>query len=645
MQGMNPRIHHLLADIYGDDAGAAAGGRLNEIMLDYARRIRRPAHAPAAEPGTLPLSESDAVMITYGDQFQAPAPEDAAGTGERAAGDGDSAAGGGDTAAGTGDHAAATPLQYLHRFLEEHLEEVVTGLHILPFSPYSSDDGFSVIDYREVNPDFGSWEDIQALAGDYRLMADLVLNHCSAESDWFLRFKQGEEPYTRYFISVDPDTDLSMVVRPRAHPLLTPVETEEGTRHVWTTFSADQVDLNFGDPVVLLEMVSILLEYVERGMQIVRLDAIAYLWKEIGHPCIHHPKTHKVVQLFRAVLEELAPWVVIITETNVPHQENLSYFGDGGNEAHMVYNFSLPPLTLDAMLREDTRHLQDWAWSLPAPSPRTTFFNFLASHDGIGLLPAQGILTQEEIDAMIAAVRERGGRISYKATPGGEIPYEMNVNYLSASTDPALPPAQRARMFLAGQAVMLVLAGVPGIYVHSLIGSENWNEGVEQTGHKRTINREKLHYDRVVDELIDEESLRHQVFEGYKRLLEARLAEPAFHPAAPQRIVETPHQIFCVIRGGPAAAGAADAGTTGQAAQPQDRLASHDTPAPPPVICLINVSADETEVHVDVGAAGVGETKSFTDLVSGDTFFPHWDGPTRISFELEAYEIMWLKPA
>ena len=530
---MNPRIHSLLATIYGEDSGSAAAGRLNEIMLDHAGRISKPSHAPDTEPGKLPLSEGDSVMITFGDQFR-----------------------------GNEDR----PLQYLRRFMEDHLEEVVRGVHILPFSPSSSD-------YREVNPDLGTWEDVEDIASEYRLMVDLVLDHCSAQSEWFLKFKEGEEP---------------------------------DTRHVWTTFSADQVDLNFADPIVLLEMVDILLDYVERGVQIVSLDAIA-------HPSIHHPKTHLIVQLFRAVLEELAPWVVIITESN---------------EAHMVYNFSLPPLILDALLREDTRHLQRWATSLPEPSTSTTFFNFLASHDGIALLPATGILSQEEIDGMIDAVKERGGRISYKATSKGEIPYEMNVNYLSAVADPALPEEQRARIFLASQAIMLSLAGVPGIYVHSLIGSENWSEGVEKSAHNRAINRERLDFDAVIHDLLEEGTLRRLVFDGYKQLLEARIREPAFHPAAAQRIVEMPHQVFCVIRGGAVGAG------TG----------SQGPPTVAPVICLMNVSADDVVCHVDLGNAGVGETKSFSDIITSDTFFPHWDGPTRISLELRPYEVMWLKP-
>ena len=299
---------------------------------------------------------------------------------------------------------------------------------------------------------------------------------------------------------------------------------------------------------MLLEMLDVFLGYLAHGAQIVRLDAIAYLWKEIGHSCIHHPHTHRVVKLFRRVMELVDPASILITETNVPHRENVSYFGDG-DEAHMVYNFSLPPLLLDAVIRADTGHLRRWATDLADPGPGMSFFNFCASHDGIGLTPTHGILTDEERQGLIETVKERGGLVSYKATTDGEIPYEMNVNYLSAATDAALPPHQRARQFLVTQAVMLALAGVPGIYVHSLIGSENWLEGVEQTGANRTINRRKLSFDALVEELGDEGSLRHHVFAGYKELLRARAGQAAFHPRSPQTVVDSDDRLFVLLRG------------------------------------------------------------------------------------------------
>ena len=615
---MNQRIHDLLNGIYGEEDGAAAAARIHELLLRYAERITRPSalQEPPGAGSRLPLSERDSIMITYGDQFRGP---------------------------------EGSPLSYLYRFLDEETEGAVSGVHILPFWPYSSDDGFSIIDYRQVNPEMGDWSDVERIGADYSLMADLVLNHCSAESRWFRGFLAGESPYTRYFITVDPEADLSMVVRPRAHPLLTPFETSEGTKHVWTTFSADQVDLNFASPRVLEEMLDILLLYVEHGARIIRLDAIAYLWKEIGHPSIHHPKTHLAVQLFRAVIEDIAPWVVIITETNVPHEENLSYFGDGHNEAHMVYNFSLPPLVLDAFLREDTGHLTAWATSLERPSSEVTFFNFLASHDGIGLLPARGILSQEEIDGMIETVKSRGGLISYKATPDGEIPYEMNVNYLSAITDPNVPTEQRARAFLASQAIMLAMAGVPGVYVHSLLGSVNWDEGVEQTGINRSINREKLDYAAVIDELNTEGTLRAAVFEGYRRMLQVRAAEPAFHPAAAQHILDAGPRVFAVVRGG---AGAPGAGTTGGAGAPgAGTTGGAGAPGAGPgapesvVLCLQNVSAADAECRFRADEVGSPGENTFRELITDDVFFPHWEKGREgeFSVDLEPFEVMWLK--
>lgn len=604
---MNQRIYELLSDIYGEEKGQSAAARVHELLLRYVDRIERPG-ALAGRGGSgrdtrsrLPLSEQDVIMITYGDQFRGP---------------------------------EAPPLAYLYRFLEEETEGAVSGVHILPFFPYSSDDGFSIIDYRQVNPDLGTWEEVEHIGGEFSLMADLVLNHCSAESRWFRGFLERETPYTEYFIDVDPDADLSMVVRPRAHPLLTPFETTDGTRHVWTTFSADQVDLNFASPRVLEEMLDILLLYIEHGVRIVRLDAIAYLWKEIGHSSIHHPNTHRMVELFRAVIEDIAPWVVIITETNVPHEENMSYFGNGHNEAHMIYNFSLPPLVLDAFLREDTGKLSQWAAGLERPSEDVTFFNFLASHDGIGLLPARGILEEGQIGSMIERVVERGGRISYKATPDGDVPYEMNINYLSAVTDPNVPTDQRARSFLASQAIMLAMAGVPGVYVHSLIGSENWEEGVEKTGANRSINRQKLEYEQLIDELTTEDSLRHRVFEGYRRMLQVRGAEPAFHPAAAQTVLEAGGSVFALLRGGPSS---------------MEETATAPPDASPPgsarVLCLHNVSSEDAECRFRADHLGGTVENTFRELITDDVFFPHWEQGRHgeFSVSLEPFEVMWLK--
>ena len=340
-----------LGTLYGDRAGEVAD-RIDELAGRYQDLPRR-------DEGGL-WNERDAVLITYGDQV-------------------------------SGEDSAALEAQR-RWLLDQGFSDLLSAVHILPFSPYSSDDGFSVIDYRKVDPAVGEWADVERLGEDFDLAFDLVLNHCSAKSEWFGAYQSGTEPYTRYFIEADPADDrLAMVTRPRALPLLTPFATDRGEKHVWTTFSADQVDLNFAEPDVLLEMLDVLLGYVRRGARIVRQDAIAYLWKRSGTTCIHLPETHAVVKLMRDLLDAVAPGTLILTETNVPHAENVSYFG-GGDEAHMVYNFSLAPLLLDALLTGDGTHLNAWLADLVQPGTGMTYFNFTASHDGVGVRPLEGLV-------------------------------------------------------------------------------------------------------------------------------------------------------------------------------------------------------------------------------------------------------------
>jgi sucrose phosphorylase len=480
--------------------------------------------------------------------------------------------------------------------------------------PPSSDDGFSVIDYRAVNPAFGSWNDVSDLGRSFRLMFDAVINHVSVHHEWFLAFLKDDPKYQDYFIVVDGNPDLSQVVRPRTLPLLTKFETPSGPRQVWTTFSADQVDLNFQNPDVLLEIIDTLLFYVAKGAQLIRLDAIAYLWKEIGTSCIHLPQTHRIIRLFRSVLDVVAPYVLLITETNVPHSDNISYFGNGRDEAQMVYNFALPPLTLHTFYTGNSRVLSDWAAGLKLPSDRTTFFNFLASHDGIGVNPARGILSDSEIDRMIERTVQHGGLVSYKNDSSGvQTPYELNINYFDALSNPgaAEPLNLQVDRFMAAQAIMLALVGVPGIYFHSLFGSRSWREGVDLTGRNRTINRQK--FDRAIfeSELTDESSLRCQVFDRYAQLLRARSASSAFHPHGEQRVLDYGEAIFALLR-----------------------LSSD---ASERVLCLHNISDQPQKVKIEskeiFGLFGV------INLITNDFI----DSGLNSRVVLKPYEILWLR--
>jgi sucrose phosphorylase len=557
--------------LYGERGPAEVLPRLERLLA--ALRARPITPPPAAGP----LSEQDAFLITYPDMVQ---------------------------------HAGEPPLRTLDRFLARWVAPHIRGVHILPFYPFSSDDGFSVIDYRAVRDDLGDWDDLQRIASAFRLMADAVINHISARSDWFQAYLRQEDPYRHYFIALDPQTDLSAVVRPREHPLLTPVETAAGPRHVWTTFSADQIDLNFAHPDVLLDILDALLFYVRQGVQVIRLDAIAYLWKEVGTSCLHLPQTHRVVKLLRAVLEAVAPWVFLITETNVPHPDNVSYFGDGTDEAHLVYNFALPPLVLHTFRTGSSTALTRWAAGLHAPSARTTFFNFLASHDGIGLNGAHGILSPRDVSDLVSLAEGRGG-VSYRSGPGGRRhPYELNLTYFDALTDPAelaSDPDRSMRRFLAAHAIMLSLPGVPGVYFHSLFGSRNDHAGVERTGRLRAINRQKLERDHLERELADSRALRARAYRGLSRLLELRRGEPGFHPQAEMEVLDLGPPVFALRRR--ALAGG------------------------PGLLCLHEVQGADQRVAVGLPPAPGARPY---DMVSGDSL-------TLESVDLAPYQVRWIR--
>ncbi|MEA2063350.1 MAG: alpha-amylase family glycosyl hydrolase [Gemmatimonadota bacterium] len=559
------RIKQSLEIIYGPGKSEEAWSLLEPVLEKAPRQPSKRAEY---------FSQQDVMLITYGDSLLR--------EGEK-------------------------PLAALNKFAAERLRGVFSAIHILPFFPYSSDDGFSVIDYEQVNPELGSWREVEELGRDFSLMFDLVLNHISAGSGWFAGYLEGAPGFEDLAIEVDPGADLSLVTRPRALPLLTEFTKAGGEAvHLWTTFSADQIDLNFASPAVLVKMIEVLLGYAARSAGYIRLDAIAYLWKKIGTTCIHLPQTHEVVRLFRAVLDLAAPDVIIITETNVPHEENTSYFGDGVNEAQMVYNFTLPPLLLHTFLNGDATVLSRWAAGLELESERNAFFNFTSSHDGIGVRPLEGILPPEEINRLAEAARACGGRVSSKTNPDGtESPYELNVTYVDALMKKGPDGRDRfhANRFLASQAIALALPGVPAVYIHSLLGSHNWNEGVAQTGRARTINRKRLNMEEVTASLEDKDSFRARVFHPYCKLIRTRSAQSAFHPRAGARILETGPQVFGIAR------------------QSGDQT----------VFALTNVTASPVEVDLP----GQGIPTGLTDLVSGNII----NGDSLV---LGPYQTAWL---
>ena len=576
------RLKALVADLYGAEKASQIIAKLEEI-------IRRYQTAPSLNPSDMEwgsLTEADALLITYGDQVMSP---------------------------------GEAPLATLHGFLKRYVGSALNGVHLLPFYPYSSDDGFAVIDYRRVNPALGDWTHIHTLGQDYRLMFDGVINHISRRSAWFEAFIRAEPPYRDYFVVSNPAEDYSQVVRPRTSPLLTNVETRRGSEYVWTTFSEDQIDLNYANPQVLVEIVDLLLFYASQGASLIRLDAIAYLWKEMGTSCLNLPQTHAVVKLLRAVLDIAAPQVLLMTETNIPHAENIAYFGDPllgttrTDEAQLVYQFPLAPLLLHTFRIGNCTLFQNWVSSLSTPASGAAFFNFTASHDGIGLQPAYGLLEPADLQALVDQTLARGGQVSYKTNLQGKHEvYELNITWYDAINDPRQPllKLDLAR-FLASQVIMLSLAGVPGIYFHSLLGSSSCHACFKELGHPRSLNRQKFTLAELEAQLQDPENRAYQALEAFKRLLTIRCRQPAFHPAAQQQVLDLGGSVFGLIR------------------RPEG--------GGEPLLCLVNVTSRNQSVPTDPQLLDLSPTGCLYDLISKKPSLPG-------ELVLEPYQALWLAP-
>ncbi len=571
---LRQRVGRHLELIY---AGILDEDGMEDLVRDLLGDMR--LESPDAEPAPMVnhWSERDFILLTYGDSVV----------------DG------------------RTPgLQVLKSFLDSHCAELFSGVHILPFFDYSSDDGFAVSDYLSVRDDLGSWEDVRAISERYRLMADLVINHCSADHPWFQNFCAGRDPGRDYFFTAEPGADLGSVVRPRTNPLLRMTATADGQRLVWCTFSHDQVDLDFRNPAVLREFVRIIRFYLDQGVAIFRLDAVAFLWKIPGTTCLNLEPTHEIVRLLRTLIEYARHDAVIITETNIPNQENLSYFGNA-NEAHCIYNFSLPPLLLNTLLTGDCQYLKQWMMGMPPARDGTAYFNFIASHDGIGLRPAEGLLSDEEITDLASAMESFGGRISWRSgADGTPRPYEINISLIDALQGTLAGRDDLGEdRFLCAHAIMLALEGIPGIYIHSLLATGNDYERLERTGHNRSINRHQWSQPALDAALADEDSVHHRVYQRLSRLMRIRGRQPAFHPNATQFTLHLGNNLFGFWR------------------QSMNRRQS--------IFCIYNISAEPRDLGLgDINLIG---TDRWHDLVS-DTDLPALDA----SMEITPYQALWI---
>jgi sucrose phosphorylase len=567
------KLTRLIAQIYPDlDAAQLQKQIIAAFWPDGTTPRKR-----ARRPGNNQWSEKDALVITYGHSIQ---------------------------------DSAHKPLDLLHDFLLRRLKGVVNSVHILPFFPFTSDDGFAVTDFNAVNAQLGDWPDINRIAGDFQLMSDLVLNHVSSQGAWFTAYLQNQPPYDRFFFEAAPEDDLSKVVRPRTTPLLQEVQTSTGPRHVWCTFSHDQIDLDFRNPEVLLEFLRIIRLHVDNGVRIIRLDAVAFLWKEIGSSSIHMAQTHAVVKLMRLLCDFASEKIILLTETNVPKAENMSYFGTR-DEAHMIYNFPLPPLILHAVQSGSADRLRKWQSGMPPAPMGCAYLNFTASHDGIGMRPVEGILPTEEQAKMIDTIRDIGGLVSMRALPdGGEAPYEINTTFYEATRRTFDgEDGHHFDRFLCSQTIPMSLEGIPAFYIHSLLATPNDLDQVARRGMNRAINRHNWHYPDLNALLDDPDTPQARVLAALSDRLRIRKAQPAFHPNATQFTIPLDDPVFGVWR------------------QSLDRHQS--------IFALHNVSADTVEIpHLSMNLI---EDEVWIDLLSQEPV-----DMDRDSLVLAPYQCRWI---
>lgn len=440
-------------------------------------------------------------------------------------------------------------LKTLSGLLSKHFGSLSKVVHILPFLKSTSDGGFAVSSYDYLEEKFGGWDDLKNISKNHDLMADLVLNHVSSSHPWVQQFIKSQEPGISNVFSPKQSLDWSNVVRPRSSSLFSQINTEDGPKQVWTTFGPDQIDLNWHNPKMTIEFLNLIITYLSNGIKWFRLDAVGFIWKESGTTCLHLPKAHSIVKLLRILLNNLLNNGVLITETNVPQKENLSYLIPD-DEAHMAYNFPLPPLLLEAIITSRADILNSWIFDWPILPEDTTLFNFTASHDGVGLRALEGLMNEQRIKELLINCEKRGGLVSHRRLSNGDDkPYELNISWWSAMEDSSRDAKRfQYERFILSQLFVMALKGVPAFYLPALLASENDIKSFSMTGQRRDLNREKFKSENLLAALNNPESNANKNLKYLRNAMDVRSELKQFHPCSEMKCLSKGRSDIVVIK-------------------------------------------------------------------------------------------------
>ena len=436
----------------------------------------------------------------------------------------------------------------LYNFLKKYCKEF-NYIHILPFFPFSSDDGFAVEDYKKIKIEHGSWKDLKKITKTFDIMVDLVINHCSSKNKLFENFLENKNPGKDFFINSEKKfPESKKIVRPRSSDLSKKVLVDGKICYVWCTFGHDQVDFDFRNPNVLIYFLEIIKFYLDQDIKALRLDAVAFLWKELGTRCINLPQTHNIIRLIRLIIDRYYNKTLLITETNIPSHENLTYFGNN-NEAHCIYNFSLAPLLIHAIVSGNSFYLKKWSRGMPPAQENNSYLNFLSTHDGIGMRPVEGILPENEVQNYFNFFKKQGGLFSYRTNAGKKSVYEVNITLLQAFKESYNGKDKFVfERFILAHTILFSMEGIPAIYIQNYLGSKNDNSKVKKTNSFRSINRRNWNFDNLVKIFQNKSNINSKILYSLNRLMILRKKQIAFHPNATQFTLQLGDIFFGIWR-------------------------------------------------------------------------------------------------
>ncbi|NNG00837.1 MAG: sucrose phosphorylase [Desulfobacteraceae bacterium] len=411
-------------------------------------------------------------------------------------------------------------LPELHYVLRKYLMKAIGGVHLLPFYPSSADRGFAPLTYDEVDPAFGTWEDIEKIGQDFDLIIDFMVNHISRQSVYFQDYieKGPDSEYADMFLSFNKlspegwisDEDLAMVYSRKPRPPYLVLERSDGSlEKIWCTFDYEQIDLDYNSPKTLEVMRRFLIRLARSRPKIIRLDAFAYTTIELGTNCFFlEPQVWELLDWFNdyasAFDTEILPEV----------HEHYSYQLKLAKKGYRVYDFALPMLVLNALYHHTGSKLKSWFRKCPRNQLTT-----LDTHDGIGIVDVQDLLSEEEIKKTIDGLYEKGSNVK-KIYSGPEFQnldiYQVNCTYYSAleCNDDS---------YLTARTIQFFAPGIPQIYYVGLLAGENDIELVEKTRLGRNINRHNFTLEEV------QVNIRKPAVQRLLKLMEFRNSYPAFN--------------------------------------------------------------------------------------------------------------------